>query len=174
MEAAVGDGHMIHNVYIMKRSGECIISRKYGSLKVDEDLVTGFLSAILNFSEQLDGERVESIVMGNKKFVYTGMGDVIFIAYADKNDPVKESLEVLGRTFMEKYGETLKKWKGERDIFNDFTKQMDEILGGEAGVNDKLAEDILERLKKGSISAIEASQKIVDFFLKKVKEKREE
>lgn len=160
---------MIHNIYIMKRSGECLISRKYGSLEVDDDLVTGFLSAILNFGEQIDGERVESIIMGNKKFVYTIMNDIIFIAYADKDDPVKEDLELLGRKFIEKYSEVLSNWKGNRSVFEDFINTMDEILGEESGTKDARAEDIIEKLKKGAISATEASQQLVDFFLKKVK-----
>ncbi|MBS7287852.1 MAG: hypothetical protein KIH01_03680 [Candidatus Freyarchaeota archaeon] len=163
---------MIHNIYIMRRSGECLISRRYGSLEADDDLVTGFLSAILNFGEQIDGERVESIIMGNKKFVYTIMNDVIFIAYADKDDPVKEDLELLGRKFIEKYGEVLRNWKGNRSVFEEFMDTMDEILGGEGGTRDGRAEDIIERLKKGAISAAEASQQLVDFFLKKVKESK--
>ncbi|MBS7248292.1 MAG: hypothetical protein QXN15_04165 [Candidatus Jordarchaeales archaeon] len=160
---------MIHNVYIMRRSGECLISRKYGSLEADDDLVTGFLSAILNFGEQIDGERVESIVMGNKKFVYTAMNDIIFIAYADKDDPVKESLELIGQKFMEKYGEALREWKGDKSIFEDFMKTMDEVLGEEGRGRDMKMDDVFEKLKKGAISATEASQQLVDFFLKKVK-----
>ncbi|MEM1658215.1 MAG: hypothetical protein QXK94_04190 [Candidatus Jordarchaeales archaeon] len=162
---------MIHNVYIMRRSGECLVSRKYGSLEADDDLVTGFLSAILNFSEQIDGERVESIIMGNKKFVYTIMNDVIFIAYADKEDSVKESLELLGQRFLEKYGDALKNWSGDKSIFEDFTSTMDEILGEKGGSRDLKLDEVIDKLKKGTISATEATQHLVEFFLKKVKSK---
>ncbi len=162
---------MIHNVYIMRKSGECLISRKYGSLEADDDLVTGFLSAILNFGEQIDGERVESIVMGNKKFVYTSIDDLIFIAYADKDDLVKESLEHIGQRFMEKYGEALRDWRGDKSMFEDFMNVMDTILGEKGGGEDLKADDVIEKLKKGVISATEASQQLVDFFLKKVKGK---
>lgn len=160
---------MIHNVYVMRRSGECLISRKYGSLEADEDLVTGFLSAILNFGEQIDGERVESIIMGSKKFVYTAIGDLIFIAYADKDDSVKEDLERLGHTFTEKYGDILKNWKGDKNIFNEFTSTMDEILGEGKGAKDTKMEDLIEKLKKGKISVSEVSQQLIDFFIKRVK-----
>lgn len=160
---------MIHNVYIMRKSGECLISRKYGSLEADDDLVTGFLSAILNFGEQIGGERVESIIMGNKKFVYTVMNDIIFIAYADKDDPVKESLELIGQKFMEKYSETLREWRGDRSIFEDFMNAMDELLGEEGKGRDMKTDEVIEKLKKGVISATEASQQLVDLFLKKVK-----
>jgi hypothetical protein len=44
---------MIHNVYILRRDGLCVLHRKYGSLEVDENLVSGFLSAFSDFVDTL-------------------------------------------------------------------------------------------------------------------------
>ncbi|MFX1466594.1 MAG: hypothetical protein ACFFA5_08995, partial [Promethearchaeota archaeon] len=61
---------MIHNVYILKKTGESLIHGYYGSIEVDETLITGFLSAISSFAEEIGAESVESLVMKNMKFVY--------------------------------------------------------------------------------------------------------
>ena len=42
---------MLHNVYLISNyTGICLIHRKYGSIEFNQDLVSGFLTALKDFS----------------------------------------------------------------------------------------------------------------------------
>ena len=64
---------MISNVWIIgKKTGLCLIHNNYGKLKkVDANLFSGLLAAIINFSEEVTGgDFIKSVAMGSNKFFY--------------------------------------------------------------------------------------------------------
>ncbi|MHA2061930.1 MAG: hypothetical protein ACW963_06540, partial [Candidatus Sifarchaeia archaeon] len=87
---------MIHNVYILKVDGTCLIQRKYGSLEVDEALISGFITAINTFAEQIIQRQVDEIVMGDLKFIYSRSTslDVIYAVCADSETSSYEIKEI--------------------------------------------------------------------------------
>jgi hypothetical protein len=97
---------LIHNVYILKKTGESLLHGYYGSIEVDESLITGFLSAISSFAEEIGAESVESLVMKNMKFVYsletTTPDPIIFAVCIDREEDSKK-IEFVLRKIKDKF-----------------------------------------------------------------------
>ncbi|WXG40198.1 MAG: hypothetical protein WED07_05145 [Candidatus Freyarchaeum deiterrae] len=166
---------MIHNIYILQREGLCVLHRKYGSLEADEDLVSGFLSAMTSFGKNISGKEVESVIFGDKKFVSIPSEHLIFVSYCDTGDEVKNVLSNVRDNFIKSYG-NLQGWDGERGAFESFLTKLDEIVGsrGKEGIfHSDSTEEILNNLKQGKVSAKEATDRILDYYLKKLHENKE-
>lgn len=167
---------MIHNIYILQRNGLCILHRKYGSLEADEDLVSGFLSALSNFGKNISGKEVESVIFSDKKFVSIPYEHLIFVSYCDTKDNVNNILTDIRDAFINSYG-SLPWWDGNRDTFQEFLPQLDEIVGtrGKEGIFDTdETEEILNKMKEGKISPKEATDKTLDYYLKKVHKEKDD
>lgn len=160
---------MIHNFYLLKKSGECIIHRKYGSLETDEHLVSGFLSAMFSFGRSISGCNIESVLLDDKKFTYVINDDIILAAYTDRDDLVKDKLQALSQEFTETYG-NLENWDGNRDRFVDFQQKLDEIFG-ETGKKapDDVLEKMMQAIQTGKVSIKESVDELLDYFKEKVK-----
>ncbi|MHA1603108.1 MAG: hypothetical protein ACTSWF_00450 [Candidatus Freyarchaeota archaeon] len=160
---------MIHNFYLLKKSGECVIHRKYGSLETDENLVSGFLSAMFSFGRNISGRNIESVLLDDKKFVYVVNGDVIFAAYTDRNDMVKDKLEELSEEFIKKYG-NLENWDGDRDRFADFLPKLDEVFGSSGKeVADNFLNDLIKQIQEGKTSIKASLDEWIDSLKERVK-----
>jgi hypothetical protein len=167
---------MIHNIYILQREGLCVLHRKYGSLEADEDLVSGFLSALSSFGKNISGKEVESVIFGDKKFVSIPSENLIFVSYCDTQDDVKNILANIRDDFIKSYG-SLQGWNGERSVFEDFIAKLDKIVGekGKEGIfNLNATEEIMNNLKEGKVSAKEAADRILEYYLKKSHEDKGE
>nr|MDO8079955.1 hypothetical protein [Candidatus Freyarchaeota archaeon] len=167
---------MIHNIYILQRDGMCVLHRKYGSLEADEDLVSGFLSALTSFGKTISGKDVESVILGDKKFVSIPSEHLIFVSYCDKEDEVRNMLANIREDFINSYG-SLQGWNGERSGFEGFLVKLDKIVGskGNEGIfNFSETEEILNNLKEGKVSAKEATDRILEYYLKKSHENKGE
>jgi hypothetical protein len=167
---------MIHNIYILQRDGMCVLHRKYGSLEADEDLVSGFLSALTSFGKTISGKEVESVNFGDKKFVTVPSENLLFVSYCDRDDEVKNTLVSIRDHFINSYG-SLQGWNGERSIFEDFLAKVDNIVGSkgkEGMLNFNDTEEILNNLKEGKLTAKEATDRILDYYLKKSQETKGE
>ncbi len=65
---------LIGDVWIIdKRSGLCLIHKNYDKLqRIDSNLFSGLLTAIINFSAEVTGgDYVKAVAMGSKKFFYS-------------------------------------------------------------------------------------------------------
>ncbi len=160
---------MIHNFYILKKSGECIIHRKYGSLETDENLVSGFLSAMFSFGRNISGRNIESVLLDDKKFVYVCNEEVIFAAYTDRDDMIKDKLEDLCEEFIKAYG-ALENWDGDRDRFVEFYPKLDTIFGA---LGKEASEDILntlmQKVQTGKGSIKDSMDELLNYYKDKVK-----
>ncbi|MHA1383711.1 MAG: hypothetical protein ACTSR3_08155 [Candidatus Helarchaeota archaeon] len=89
---------MIGNVWIInKKSGSCLIHRNYGKLeKIDSNLFSGLLTAIINFSLEITGgDFVRSVAMGKNKFFYHLSDDFIIAVSMDEDFTEEDARPIL-------------------------------------------------------------------------------
>lgn len=132
---------MLHNVYLIHQyTGICLIHRKYGSIEFNQDLVSGFLTALKDFSVEFSKGSGELKVIDMQVFylLLVFKEGVLITAAADKNDDAKithKALTDIIDKFVAKFGGQLDGWSGDVRIFRDFDQIIDEIL-----INGRLAE----------------------------------
>ncbi|MHA1785237.1 MAG: hypothetical protein ACTSVE_08565, partial [Candidatus Helarchaeota archaeon] len=131
---------VIHNVWILtKKGGISLYHKKYGSVEVDESLFSGFLSSINTLAEsEFEEKGIESIIMGNYKFLYEDFNGILFTVAGDITDfdsELKEFLISVRKRFFEKFSELpwaryLKELarSGEVEIFEQFELLLDESV----------------------------------------------
>ncbi|WP_287582536.1 hypothetical protein [Candidatus Borrarchaeum sp.] len=129
---------MIHSIYlIIASSGLCVLSRRYGEITFDEDLIAGFLTALKDFTTEVTAGRgvIRIIDMKEYNVILVFREGVMLAAAADKLDDkniAMNSLEILVQTFNEKYQDELAKWMGNVSVFEDFSEIMDgQLKNGE-------------------------------------------
>lgn len=132
---------MLHNVYLIhQHTGICLIHRKYGSIEFNQDLVSGFLTALKDFSVEFSKGSGELKVIDMQIFylLLVFKEGVLITAAADKNDDAKithKALTDIIDKFVDQFGDQLEKWSGDVRIFRDFDQIIDQVLD-----NGKLAE----------------------------------
>ncbi|MHA1885648.1 MAG: hypothetical protein ACW96S_11385 [Promethearchaeota archaeon] len=125
---------MLHNFYLIHQyTGICLIHRKYGSIEFNQDLVSGFLTALKDFSVEFSKGSGELKVIDMQVFylLLVFKEGVLCTAAADKNDDAKithKALTDIIDRFVEKFGDKLEGWSGDVRIFRDFETIIDGIL----------------------------------------------
>ena len=117
-----------------------MIHRKYGSIEFNQDLVSGFLTALKDFSVEFSKGSGELKVIDMQVFylMLVFKEGVLVTAAADKNDDSKithRALSDIIDKFIAEYGDIIKDWKGDVRLFKEFNEAIDEILQ-----NDRIAE----------------------------------
>ncbi|MFW9807751.1 MAG: hypothetical protein ACFFE6_00095 [Candidatus Thorarchaeota archaeon] len=123
---------MIQAVYILiADSGLCVLDRKYGEADMDPNLISGFLTALIQFGRELsDGNRVHVIDFGAFDICLSLKNNVIVAATVDKVDDGNAAMAVLGEvnnSFSKKYGDMLAEWDGNLEPFESFYSILDNI-----------------------------------------------
>ncbi|TFF92778.1 MAG: hypothetical protein EU543_05070 [Promethearchaeota archaeon] len=118
---------------ICQKTGICLLHRKYGSIEFNQDLVSGFLTALKDFSIEFSKGSGELKVIDMQVFylMLVFREGVLVTAAADKNDDAKITHKALNNIidkFVDKYGDILENWTGDVRIFRDFSGEVDEIL----------------------------------------------
>jgi hypothetical protein len=113
--------------------GICLVYRKYGSIEFNQDLVSGFLTALKDFSVEFSKGSGELKVIDMQVFylMLVFQQGVLIAAAADKNDDSKITHKALSKVmdrFLEGYGDKLDGWSGDVRVFRDFEPVVDEIL----------------------------------------------
>lgn len=126
---------MIQGIYIVDNRGICIISRKYGSIDIDENLIGGFLTAILRFSSKLipgeEDESLQEILLRNYRVLYDSRDIATAVAVIGRDDDEELVREVLGKivdVFIKNYRTLLQNWDGNVQPFMGFAIKIDEII----------------------------------------------
>ena len=125
---------MIHNLYLIHQyTGICLIHRKYGTIEFNQDLVSGFLTALKDFSVEFSKGSGELKVIDMQVFylLLVFKEGVLCTAAADKNDDAKithKALTDIIDRFAAKYGAKLDGWSGDVRIFRGFEPVINEIL----------------------------------------------
>jgi hypothetical protein len=144
---------LIQAVYILVAdSGLCVLDRKYGSADMDPNLISGFLTALIQFGRELsDGNRVHVIDFGAFDICLSLKDNVIVAATVDKVDDGNAAMAVLAdvnNAFVNIYGAMLVDWDGNLEPFETFHKILDEITKEGHASETKIVVPIL----KGNVS----------------------
>jgi len=126
---------LIQYINILTREGKSLLFQNYGSSDVDRDLLAGFLSAFSEFMKEISQSDIKSTATDEFKYYYTLIDDIIIVVCTDleEDEPtVNSKITTIRVKFMEKYGELLTsgQWRGNREIFKDFEKEIDDTILG--------------------------------------------
>jgi hypothetical protein len=132
---------VLHNFYLIHQyTGICLIHRKYGSIEFNQDLVSGFLTALKDFSVEFSKGSGELKIIDMQIFylLLVFKEGILCTAAADKNDDAKITHKVLSDIidkFINEFGDVIGNWSGDVRIFKGFESIIDEML-----LNGRVAE----------------------------------
>jgi small GTP-binding protein len=128
---------MIQHINILTMDGKSLLFREYGAIKVDQDLLAGFISAFSGFMQEISQSQIKSTVTGNTRYYYRidQPHNLIFLAAAeikDKEEEIAPKIESISKKFIDKYGSMFKdkSWSGDRAVFKPFLEEIDRIILG--------------------------------------------
>ncbi|MEM1658795.1 MAG: hypothetical protein QXX87_04815 [Candidatus Jordarchaeales archaeon] len=153
---------MILDVYVMNKNGICLCRRSYGKISeseenVDDLLLTGFMSALLSFTEQMGEARLE-VVKTNKYLLACNTSDpiaVIVIASGEREEVVKEVAKEILKRFKGLYAHLLNDWDGNIEYFQAFGEEIDYVVKKMKKTN------IRELIKTNEMDAKEIAEIII-------------
>lgn len=124
---------MIHQLYHFHKSGLVLTSIGFGpmTVNVSPELVSGFLSALRMFGQDLLADDVTTIETGNYQFVWDFADPVLSVALADREDDevsIMAVLKTLNALFLDRYQKNLRQWTGEVAPFRDFKPVAREVV----------------------------------------------
>ncbi len=139
---------MISRILIIASGGLLCFSKNFlGKDTVDDDLVSGFLTAISNFAKEIKGGEITSLNFMNFNFMYDYDEelDIMFILVIDIDDLEEETRDKVGimkNEFLKRYHDNLVEWTGDVTQFKSFDEFVEEnifippkiLLVGEDGV----------------------------------------
>ncbi len=157
---------MIQGIYLIDHRGVCILSRKYGSINIDENLIGGFLTAILKFSSKLihgEEEDLQEIILKNHRIVYESSDNFKLVAVIHREDNeelVREALRKIINQFIESFGSQLQYWNGSVQPFAGFEEKIDEVLL-EKDLRELIVPEVPKAEPKATVSVQEPSKPVL-------------
>jgi small GTP-binding protein len=126
---------IIQYINILTRDGKSLLFRNYGSSDVDRDLLAGFLSAFSGFMKEISQSDIRSTATDEFKYYYTIIEEIIIVVCTDLEDDdaaINSKITTIKTRFIETYGEviTTGSWSGNRAIFRDFERIIDDTILG--------------------------------------------
>ncbi len=120
----------IDNFLIISETGDFLFSRDYeGKNHTDLSLLSGFISAIRNFAESIGEGQIRTMVIANRKWLYTTKNDLIGICISDQEDSddlIKMHFLIpLLNQFVEEFRVELQNHNGEYTVFDSFQEITD-------------------------------------------------
>lgn len=120
---------MIRNLIIIDKNGRALLSTNFGechSLGEDNEMISGFISAVYSFSKIFEAESVDAIQLGALSFILMNKGTLVFALSADDEDPAahKATLVTVIELFEELYDYYSMSVESDIDtaIFQEFPK----------------------------------------------------
>ena len=112
-----------------------MVFRNYSNTDVDRDLLAGFLSAFSGFMKEISQSEIRSTATDEFKYFYTIIDEIIIVVCTDLEDDdatVNSKISTIRAKFIKRYGEILESgtWTGNRAIFNEFEREIDETILG--------------------------------------------
>ena len=139
---------MKYGVWIILDTGQCLVHKDFSEhSEIDEDLISGFQSAILTYADL----KIKSIVAEDIRFVYESTFNprLIFVIAADINVDLKkleEFIDLVKREFLADYRYRINTWAGDVKIFKPFDEKLDKLIR-EWLIKTVTTETVLERTK---------------------------
>ncbi|MHA1292589.1 MAG: ADP-ribosylation factor-like protein [Promethearchaeota archaeon] len=139
---------MISRILIIASGGLLCYSKSFlGKSAIDDDLVSGFLTAISNFAREIKGGEIKALNFRNFNFIYDYDNelDVMFVLVTDIDDleeEAQEKVQLLRREFIRRFRDTIENWTGDISQFQAFDEFAENnifippkiLLVGEDGV----------------------------------------
>ncbi len=130
-----------------------MIYRKYGSIELNQDLVSGFLTALKDFASEISSGRGQLKIIDMRVFnlILVFKGGVLVVVAADKNDSreiAQAKLEEIVDVFSQKFSKDIENWTGDVRMFRGFEIKIDEILDGGKASEVPIKIPILKIYKK--------------------------
>ncbi len=125
---------MISRIYVIAKGGILCYSKNYISpSEVEDDLISGFLTAISGFAIAVKVGEIKSLNFKNFKFIYSYSSefDCIFVIVTDiedLEDEVREKVELMKNEFINRYQIYLENWTGKTKIFESFDEFVEEYI----------------------------------------------
>ncbi len=113
---------VLQDIWILTDTGLVIFNRVLDP-RLDPQLFGGMLSALNTFTEEISEGGLSSFKLRNKRFTIMKQKGLTFVANSDNNQKekkVEKELQWLQKTFFKMYGEVLKKWNNDINIFLEF------------------------------------------------------
>ncbi|NHI91721.1 MAG: hypothetical protein EAX96_04395 [Candidatus Lokiarchaeota archaeon] len=109
----------LYDLYVIYKGGQTIFHKRFGTVKIDQDLITAFLTAIENFSKEVlpSADPLRVIEKGDSKVILS-YGDSICTAlvcgvYRTENvETLKEKLDLILKGIQNTFAATLRNWSG--------------------------------------------------------------
>ncbi|NWF96709.1 MAG: hypothetical protein HXY34_11265 [Candidatus Thorarchaeota archaeon] len=144
---------LIQALYVLiADSGLCVLDRKYGQADMDPNLISGFLTALIQFGRELSsGNRVHVIDFGAFDICLSLRENVIVAAIVDKIDDTNAAMAVLGdvnAAFVKAFQKVLANWDGNLEPFESFKATADEITKNGKASEKRIVVPVL----KGKVS----------------------
>ena len=126
---------LLEYVNILTKDGKSLLFRNYGTSEVDRDLLAGFLSAFSGFMKEISQSDIKSTQTEDFKYFYTIIDTIIIVVCTDLEDDdtaINSKILSIRTKFLEKFGKILENgsWAGNRSIFTEFEKELDDIILG--------------------------------------------
>ncbi len=119
---------------IHKLSGVQVFSHRFrDDIKLDPTLISGFVSAVINFSEELkpsEGKEMLKFIDRGDFVLQVEPGEKVIglLILSSKDLSFKEKLKILVNEFERKYQEQLLEWSGVSSCFLDFEEQVKQLI----------------------------------------------
>jgi len=162
----------INGLWLLESGGTCLLHRNFsGDEDINESMFSGFITAILSFSQDVVNDSIEVIKLGKREIHYRPFGKFAVVASVDKgrkNKKLSGLLERIGESFAMQYKEELKSEIVKSALmFETFGETIDQIVGvkGEESVEEtfRLA-SVLRKVKSGELSESNAVNMIFLFY----------
>ncbi len=151
------------------KSGNCLIFRKYGNFEFNEDLISGFLTALKEFSSEVTGGKghMKTLDMGENTILLLNESGLLIAAALTKRDDESiayRALKDVLAAFNSEFKDTMETWKGNLKIFKGFEPKIDKILkNGKISERDIFAAVLKKSLPKQLIEMGALSKEEFDF-----------
>jgi len=127
---------LIHSIYVIRGDRTVLYQKSFGAIKIDESLVSVFLSALTSFTGAMPDGSIKSVVSGRLKFVYTvdNKRDLIHVFCADSDDDelgLHQRVKRVKDVFADEQYAKLATWDGQsQDIWVGFEASVEKVLSG--------------------------------------------
>ena len=117
---------MIHGLWVIKKTGECLFQKSFGLSKSTPD-ISSLLSAIQTFADSISGDSISSITLENMLFRYKLSRGIILVLSTDKEDEVSETLDSLEIKFWTEFKQPITE-NEDKKKFENFAKESERII----------------------------------------------
>ncbi|MFX1316972.1 MAG: hypothetical protein ACFE9T_14010 [Promethearchaeota archaeon] len=147
---------MISRIYIIAKGGLLCYSKNYlCPSEVEDDLISGFLTAISGFAQAVKVGEIKSLHFKNFNFIYSYSSEfdcifIIVVDIEDLEDEAREKVELMKTEFINRYQKYLENWTGKTSVFENFDEFVEEhifislkvLFVGEGGVGKTTIMDL--------------------------------